>query len=465
MMKPLRSPAFFLLVLLSIFVSFPLHGEGEESDATSKYLELDNGLKVVLLRRDQLPMVNMVLAADVGSKNETPATSGLVHLLEHLILLGETEFHTGDEANLEMRRRGAYFNAHTNHDFMTFEISLPSRYGDFGLKMLKEKVFHLKLTPERLEKEKGIIFEEMAQHHDNPFNRGILLALQNLFKGHPYQQPISGDPEAVKNATVEVLGGFYKQYFIPSNCALAIVGDIDVKSAEEKVRRLFGSLKKPADAPGAGDFPKAVPLEKKIKVKEEMDINQARLIIGFQAPHSDHRGQLAVEVFNQVVGKGINPLLGQMMVRRGRRLTYSISTRYIPLRYGGAFLVILAVEPRHLKAVETNVLRFFNKVAWNFKYSEQDYPSAQQFRVTDYLVTAKNVIKYNYQRFQELGLNSAVAYATYILYHGESKQERKLPYMERLEKVTSSDLRDAASDFFSGKKYVVITLMPGKKKK
>lgn len=438
----------------------------EKSVPSSKYLELDNGLKVTMVKRDTLPMVNMVFAVDVGSKNETAETSGLVHLLEHLILLGESEFRTADETSLAMRRHGAYFNAHTNHDFMTFEISLPSEFLTFGMDMLKEKVFHLKLTAAGLEKEKKIIFEEMAQNKDIPYNRGVLLALEHLFKGHPYQQPISGNTDAIKKANVEVLKGFYKTYFVPANCSLAIVGDIDIDVVEKKILSLFDALKSPPDAPKPGNFPRTVPLGKKVKVTETMDINQARLIIGFQAPNSGHDDQLAVEVFNQIVGKGINPLLGQMMVRRGRRLTYSIVTRYIPLQYGGAYMVFLTVAPKHLKAVETNVLRFLNKTAWSFKYSIDDYPASRQFRVTDYLATAKNIIKYNYQRFQELGLNAAVAYAAHYLYRdGKVEEGETLPYLERLQKVSSNAVRRVVSDHLSGKNYVVVTLMPGKKKK
>lgn len=459
----------FVYILVSVWlVSASLiasPAETENQEPVSKYIELDNGLKIVLLKRDSLPLVNMVCAVDVGSKNERVETSGLVHLLEHLVLLGQSQSYSGDEANLAMRRHGAYFNAHTNHDFMTFEISLPAEFVSFGLGMMKEKVFALKLSKAGLEKEKKIIFEEMAQNKDMSYTRGVLLALENLFKGHPYEQPLSGTAASIEKATIEVLNGFYNKYVVPSNCSMAIVGDIDIAAVEKNIRALFTGLVNGPETLQPGNFPKAVPLEKKIRVSETMDINQARLIIGFQAPHSGHEDQLAVEVFNQIVGKGINPLLGQMMIRRGRRLTYGIVTRYIPLQYGGAYLVFITVEPKHLKAVERNVLKFLNKTAWNFSYSADDYIGAAQFQITDYLVTAKNTIKYNYQRFQELGLNSATAYAAYNLYRGKAAQEVETPpYLERLDKVTSNDIRRSVSEHFSGKNYVVITLLPEKKK-
>ncbi|MCP5049315.1 MAG: insulinase family protein [bacterium] len=454
-------------IILIIFITLPLSLTGTEDSDNSQFISLDNGLKTVMVRRTNIPLVNMVFAVNVGSKNETPETSGLMHLMEHLILLGETRFHGSDEMNLEMRRHGAHFNAHTSHDMMAFEFSLPAQYWEEGLNMLNEKLFQLKFSREKLEKEKAIIYEEMAQNRDNPFKRGTHLALQQLFKDHPYQQPIAGDPEVIKNASVETLETFYKRFFKPSNCALAVVGDIDLEAVEAKIKLIFGKLEKEEEPGPATEFKPAPKLKKNIKVTEEMDIQQSQLIIGFHAPPSNSPDQLPVQVFSQVVGKGLNPLLGSVMARRGRRLVYGFSTHYVPLQYGGAFLILLNVEPKNMKTVRTAVLKFFNRTAWNFKYSVSDYPVKDQFRLTDWLETAKNRIKFSGREFLELGMNAAVNYAMYVLFHykKQEKEETVVSYLERLEKVTSANLRNVASRYFSGKKYITVTLMPEKKKK
>jgi predicted Zn-dependent peptidase len=147
------------------------------------------------------------------------------------------------------------------------------------------------------------------------------------------------------------------------------------------------------------------------------------------------------------------------LVKRGKRLIYSISTRYIALEYGGAFLIYLTLDPKKISFARRELINFL-KTSWSFNYSKEDFPPGRRMNVTDYLETAKNRIKFSHQRFRELGLNAAITYARYILFH-ESHQADEEPYMVRVEKVKSRDLRDAASNYFSGKPYVMVSVLPG----
>jgi len=459
-MIDLKLKAAAISLILFINGALPVFTANTGS-AHNKYRVLENGLRIYLEKRDNIPLANIVFAINVGSKDESTETSGMVHLLEHLILLGETEYHTFTDINLEMRRHGVDFNAHTSHDLMTFEISLPTQYWEFGLNILKEKLFHLKFSQQKLAKEKEIIFKEIAQDQDRPLTTGTLLVLQNLFKNHPYERPISGDQKVIENTRVEELNRFYKRYFVPSNCSLAVVGDIDILDIDNKIRQVFGTLEKKEKPPS--DFKKTQPLKKNVKVKEQMDITQSYLILGFYAPPSLHPDQLTIGILNRVLGKGIDPLLGRMLVQRRKRLAYTISTRYIALEYGGAFLIYLTLEPKNISSARRELIKFF-KTSWSFNYSKKDFPLGRRTHVTDYLETAKNSIKFSHQQFQEQGLNAAISYAGYILFHKIHQTEGE-PYMTKVEKIKSADLRDAASRYLSGKHYVMVSIRPEKKEK
>ena len=151
--------------------------------------ELENGMKVFLYERHALSLLNIVFAFDLGTKNESEETNGLVHILEHYILFRGTELRTGEEIGQDIRSHGAYFNAHTGRDLATFELSLPSEFTDFALENQREILFQLKLTQEELDKEKQIILEELSQIKDDPFKYATSLVYQNLFQNHPYQKP------------------------------------------------------------------------------------------------------------------------------------------------------------------------------------------------------------------------------------------------------------------------------------
>ena len=147
-----------LVLLVVMMVVIPIPAENEKiSTPSNRFFVLDNGLKVFLQTKDHIPLVNIVFAINLGSKDEDENTSGLVHLLEHLLLLGPTELHSADEINLEMRRYGCQFNAHTSHDSMTFELSLPAQYWEFGLSILEEKLFRFRFSQQLADKEKEIM--------------------------------------------------------------------------------------------------------------------------------------------------------------------------------------------------------------------------------------------------------------------------------------------------------------------
>jgi predicted Zn-dependent peptidase len=182
-------------------------------DETQRYFELDNGLKIFLHEKHTLPLVNLVFAVNLGTKDESEETNGIVHVLEHYILFRGTEFRSGPEISQDIRRHGAYFNAHTSLDLATFEISLPSEHADFALRNQKEILFNLKLSQEELDEEKKVILEELSQIQDDPLRYATSTVYQNLFKDHPYQKPVQGKKEIIEALTVEQVEKFYRKFF------------------------------------------------------------------------------------------------------------------------------------------------------------------------------------------------------------------------------------------------------------
>jgi predicted Zn-dependent peptidase len=444
--------AVFLCFLI-ISASSTSLSQGQDS---SKYFVLDNGLKVFLLERHTLPLVNIVAAVNLGSKDETEDTNGLAHLLEHAILYRGTEFRSSSEIGQDIRCHGAFFNAHTGEDVSLFEISLPAEYTDFGLENQKEILFNLKLSQETLDKEKEVILEEISQIQDDPEKHATSLVFQNLFKGHPYQRPVYGTREAIKAATVEKLEAFSKRYFVPANCALAAVGDLSLKDMEEKVKNTFGIIKSEAFSPSK--FDKVTPLEKSVDLVEEMDVKEGYLVIGLNAPDYNHPDQYAVDILTEILGRGINPLLNSVL--RGRRdLIQTVSMSYNAQLYGGIILIYLGGDPKNLKAAKREATSFLKQLR-NENFSKEDFPGQEQMFVFDFLESAKNQIKFNAEQSQEKGLTLASMLARYLLLHEDSKSEN---YLENIRRIDSSDLRKAATKYFSKGEYVTVSIVPQKK--
>ena len=428
-----------------------------QDNIQTKEYELENGLRVFLYEKHSLPLINCSVAVNVGTKDESDETSGLVHILEHYILFRGTQIRSGTQISQDIRRHGAYFNAHTGLDLAVFEISLPSEHADFALKNQKEILFNLKITQEELDEEKKVILEEVSQVQDDPMRYAASLVYQSLFKDHPYQKPVYGRKEIIEATTVEQLEEFHQNFFIPQNCTLAIVGDFKIDEMEKKVRDTFGDLDKGAAT--ARSYEKVHFLEKNVDVKHEMDVNQAYLVFGMIGPDFNHPSQYGIDILREILAGGVNPILNARL--RGRRnLIYNTWMQHGTFKYGGAIFIYITLDPKNISLVRREVINFL-KDARNFNFSKEDFVGESQLYALDYLESAKNQIKFKYHRSQEEGLLIARSLARYL--HLNEIPDRG-GYLKNIEKINSSDLRKVTGEYLSKGRYVIVTVLPKKKK-
>ncbi len=446
--------SFKIIVLSCLLLSSAAVPQQEQ--AQTKYFELANGLKVFLYERHTLPLINISVAVNCGTKDESEETSGLVHILEHCILFRGTEFRSGREIGQDIRKHGAYFNAHTGIDVSLFEISLPSQDADFALKNQKEILFNLKLTQEEIDEEKKVILEELSQIQDDPIKYATYLVYQNLFPGHPYQKSVYGRKETIEAATVEKLEEFYRKFYTPSNCALAAVGDFKMEEMEKKVKEIFGELE--GEKPAPLKYEKAPFLGKTVNIEHEMDVKQGYLVVAMSGPDFNHNDQYSLDVLTEVLGRGVNPMLN-IPLRGTVVLVHSISMSYSAYKYGGAISIFITLDPKNINAAKRNVINFLKETATK-NYSKDDYMGESQFYALDYLESAKNQIKFKIQRSQEEGLVLATSLAMLILL---SEGQERGSYLDNIEKVTSSQLRKSAGRYLSRGRYVVVSIVPQKK--
>ena len=453
-MKPKKPYILFATVFLGfILSSIPIYSQEKEN---TKYFELENGLKVFLYNKKTLPLINFVFAFDLGTKDESEETNGLVHILEHCILFRGTEFHSGDKISKNIRKHGAYFNAYTGRDLSIFELNLPSEYADFALNNQKEILFNLKLTQKELDEEKEVILEEISQIEDDPIKYETSLVYQNLFKNHAYQKPVYGKREVIKSATVEQVEKFYKSYFSPSNCALAVVGDFQMEKMEKNIKEVFGNLKK-GEIP-LRKFEKASLPKKIIEIKKEMDVSTGYLTIGMLAPDFNHEEQYAIDLLTEILGRGINPMLNHPLIER-RIFVNSITMHYGAHKYGGIVFINLTLNPRRINAAKRQIIQFLKK-SRSLNYSKKDYHGEFQLYAIDYLESAKNKIKFNTHKSQEIGLVIAESLAKFMLMNEDPNRGN---FLENINKITSSDLRKAAGKYLSKNAYVIVSIVPKKK--
>jgi len=444
-----------LLVWAATVLALPAAGQG--APPTEKIFTLENGLRVFVIRRESVPLVNIVAGVNAGSKDETEATSGLTHLLEHYILFRGTDLRSGNEIARDLRNHGAVFNAHTGQDAALFEISLPSEHVAFGLNIQKEILFRLKIGAEELEAEKRVILEEIRQIEDDAFRLGQSLVYQNLLSGHPYGRPIHGNPDRIRRMSGEDVERFYRRLFVPNNTVLAVVGNLPLEDLEARIRETFGDIPRGENPPPPPDKPN--PLSGIVEVERELDVEEAYLLVGALGPDYNDPGQYAADVLTQILGQGLHPLLAAAMNSGQRNLVNSTQMTYIALKRAGAFVVYMTLDPKFLPAAKRRAVAYL-KYARTEKFAPEDFSGEDRDFAFDYLASARNAIRFLVLQAWESGIGLASSMAMHLLLNDA---QGKIDYLDRIAALRSYDIREAAAAAFNRGAFVLVSIVPRKK--
>jgi zinc protease len=447
---------FRLIAVLACLPALAWAGRAQAAagkPATTSYFVLDNGLQVLLQEKHDLPLAGMALAIDLGTKDESEETSGYAHLLEHMLLFGAGAGSDSEARLAELRRHGVAHNAHTDHDLMTFEVSCPAEESAWALEQMRQAVFSGRLDPLQLESEKRVIGEEILQLRDDPAYLGRLLVMERLFAGHPYGRPVFGDGSAIQAATIEQLRAFCAPRLVVNRCALSLIGDFTLAAMEAEVRRNWGAM--PAGTAPAADVPVAGRLEKNSEQQIALDVQECHLFFGWRAPEFNNEQRLPFSLLTHILGSGLNPLLGGVL-RGGRQQVERVDMSYLPMRSGGMALLHVILKPQDIRGVRSEVSAFLSRIG-SFNFSKEDVLPQERMYVLDYLESARNQMEYGDANFRESTLNLSMACSRFLLLNRTPVQGSIL---ESMDKVSSSDLRRAAGKFLSGKKWVVLAVMP-----
>ncbi|RJP74477.1 MAG: insulinase family protein [Candidatus Zixiibacteriota bacterium] len=225
-----------LLILTALTVS--LH-------ASPTIVTLGNGMEVMLVENRSNPVIASVVVVRTGLRNESVELNGATHFLEHLLFNG-TETRSQKQLYDEMDFLGGYNNANTAHDRTTFMILLEKSNFERGLEIQADMLFHSTLPPDKFEKEKGIVIEEIGKDEDSESWRAERFFDQVIHRGTPYQWPILGSRNSIRRLTREQVYDYYKTYYVPNNMTALIMGDFHTPDMVAMVERVFGK-----EAPGS----------------------------------------------------------------------------------------------------------------------------------------------------------------------------------------------------------------------
>lgn len=202
---------------------------------------LANGLEVVILNDNTNPAIASFVVVKTGLRSEDTSSSGISHLLEHLLFNG-TATRTQEQIYEEADLMGAYHNAFTRDDYTCYMMLAPREHFPKMLNLQADMVFHSIIPAEKLEKERGIVLEELARDRTSPRYAAERALAGHVFTGTAYALPALGTEASIAAMSREQILRYYRSYYVPNNAVLLLVGDVDVPAAFEQVERELGPL-------------------------------------------------------------------------------------------------------------------------------------------------------------------------------------------------------------------------------
>ena len=210
------------------------------------YKKLNNGLEVYIVPDKSKKNTYVTYTTKFGSNNlefvseneKIKLNEGIAHFLEHKIF----EQEDGSSPFNEFDKNGASANAFTNFDQTTYLFSGPDNF-EKNLRLLIDFISKPYFTDENVEKEKGIIIQEIKMYQDSPFREGFKYIKNNIFKNHPIKYDVGGTIESVNSVTKEELYKCYNTYYDPSNMFIVITGNVDYNEAIKIIESSFSDKK------------------------------------------------------------------------------------------------------------------------------------------------------------------------------------------------------------------------------
>ena len=212
------------------------------SEDSIKEFQLENGLKVILYRNTNIPMVCINTVFHVGAKNDAKGKKGMAHLFEHLMFEGSKNVPHGmfDEI---LSKNGGESNAYTSWDVTSYYIVLPSSGLELGLWIESDRMNGFIISDNELEIQKEVIEEEKMTIFDNtPYGSLEEESSKKLFENSGYGDTIIGNMDHLRSITLEEINAHFKKYYSPSNAVLSVGGDIEFAQAENLVRKYYSDI-------------------------------------------------------------------------------------------------------------------------------------------------------------------------------------------------------------------------------
>lgn len=316
---------------------------------------LDNGLVILTERMPAVRSVSIGVWIQVGSRHEEEEQAGISHFIEHILFKG-TERRSAEEIAKAIDAVGGTLDAFTSREHTCFYAKVLGEHLPLAVDLLSDLLLRPRLDPEDIERERGVILQEIKMVEDAPDDRVHDLLAQAIWPDHPLGRPILGRRETLARVGRDEIVKYMDRYYRPDRTIISAAGDLDHQALVDLIVAAFEGWQGRARA--VADLP---PVSHPALVNEDRELSQVHLCLGVDGLPYAHRERYTISVLNNILGGGMSSRLFQE-IREKRGLVYSIYSYHAAYRDTGLFVVYGGTDSEHYQEVVDLIEAEFRKV-------------------------------------------------------------------------------------------------------
>lgn len=390
---------------------------------------LPNGMRVITIQMKDSPTVAVLTMVEAGSKYESKEKGGISHFLEHMCFKGTKKRPTAFDISHELDSIGSHYNAFTSEEYTGYYAKAAPKHVSKIIDVIADLYLNPVFDEKEIEKEKGVIVEEINMYHDLPHRHVQELFTKLLYGDQPAGRSIAGTKETVMAMRRQEFLDYRAEHYVAKATTVVVAGHFNEQAVEKYIAEKFKSIP-------------AKPKSKKLKVREQQKTpavvvesrptDQAHLVLGVRGFPVGSPNSPTIRMLNAVLGAGMSSRLFQKL-REEMGVGYYVRSSYDTYTDHGIFSVSVGADIKRVPEVIKAIIAELKK------FTVEKVPKEELLKTQEYLIGTMS-----------LGLESSDAVAEFYGYQEILRRPLKTPadVAKEIRKVTPEKILAMAQKIF-----------------
>lgn len=402
-----------------------------------------NGLRLCHEKNNKNVLAVNILF-NVGSWNECESEQGYSHFIEHLLFKSSQKYSTLEIMD-KLSYYGADFNAYTSRTVTRYIFKCLKENFESCFEIYSDMIINPKFDAEEIDKERGVVIEEMKKCDDDPVEVLYRTVMDNYYNGLSYAHDELGTEEIISNVTREQLLGYKNKHYTANNCIISVAGNIEFDELDKIIEKYFVSKFDGKCEPYKVDCTEIQPnISKKYDIVERDD-NQVNVCVHVKSVSALSDEKYVSDLYASILGNSQNSRLYKV-IREELGLVYSVYAFSDMVPMTGGIFIMLGTRPKNVKKAISEIKRIIVELAENGAKEEE-------------LERAKNLKKSNIEFSTET--NSDIAESNGSMIHLFEKCQTTAERKQKFDNVTLEMVNEFAKRIASEETFNIVAVGKG----